>query len=419
MAKYNESEPLLPDSSQEKSLNWFLIIFASANYFKWTLLYVAFIPNLPFYSKTFGLDGLQQSLLIASLQAGWLIAFPLLYLAPLRTRHVLYLGGTAYAVAPLLLGLASEVWMLFVARILEGFGSCLLMNICDAILARQTPSDQRGRAFGFQKAIGMTGLLYGPLASGVLLPAGGLILIMGIISVVGWVSMGLYYMAPEEWFAARDERINSSPREHLKVFSHICSNPQVVALLILQCSAFTMTGVFWVAMPQYAEGILKVSAFALSLLWISWDSFKFICSLLGGFLTDQLGAWLVMVIGLAIMGVASLLLGWFVSVSAGIVGIGLGGAMMSGMGGSGGGLVGPAFTKLLVEIEKNMGHGYYEEMLTVSFLTITLSIAWGNIYAGYVISSLGFMLTFVIFGAVELLTLVICGCLTKQLVQLG
>merc|ERR1740130_290882 len=242
----------------------------------------------------------------------------------------------------MLLGFASEVWMLFLARIMEGFGSCLLMNTCDAILARQTTSSMRGRAFGMQKAFGMTALLYGPLSSGWLLDAGGLMLIMGIVSVVGWLSIGLYYVAPEAWFEARDENVKI---ESVQRFRHILGNSHVAALMILQFFAFAMTGVFWVAMPQYLEGSLNTSAFTLSCCWLGWDAFKLVCSLLGGWLSDFTNSWAVMTLGLCTMGVASVALGVVAAFQPGLPQTVLLAAFMAGMGGSGGGLVGPSFSK--------------------------------------------------------------------------
>merc|ERR1719399_2120307 len=88
------------------------------------------------------------------------------------------------------------------------------------------------------------------------------------------------------------------------------------------------------------------------------------------------------------------------------------------MGGSGGGLVTPSFTKLVLEIERRIGKGMYEEILSVSHVTIMIAIASGNIYAGYIITTLGFSLTFIIFGLAGLVVLAACAYLTRSLMNI-
>lgn len=105
-------------------------------------------------------DGLASVLKLAS---GWISDH-------LPRRKPLVVGGYALAAASRALIAAAPSWTLVLsARLLDRTGKGTRSAPRDALIADVTPPDQRGRAFGFQRALDHTGAVVGPLAALVLL----------------------------------------------------------------------------------------------------------------------------------------------------------------------------------------------------------------------------------------------------------
>ncbi len=76
--------------------------------------------------------------------------------------------GISSALRPLA-ALATAPWMILLVRVGDRVGKGLRSSPRDALLADATPPDQRGRAFGFHRAMDNAGAVIGPLAATLLL----------------------------------------------------------------------------------------------------------------------------------------------------------------------------------------------------------------------------------------------------------
>ena len=80
------------------------------------------IPIIPFYMESFGAGGTELGLLVASYAVMRLIVGPVWGTLSDRVgrKPVLMIGVLGYAITMIWFGLATELWMLFAARILSG-----------------------------------------------------------------------------------------------------------------------------------------------------------------------------------------------------------------------------------------------------------------------------------------------------------
>ncbi|MEU6357695.1 MFS transporter [Streptomyces sp. NPDC047072] len=102
-------------------------------------------------------------------------------------RPVLLGGLVAFAGASTLYVLADSPGWLWAARLGQGAAASAFSPSASALVARLNPAAKHGRAFGsygFHKSVGYT---LGPLLGGVLVWAGGLRLLFGVLAVLGAV----------------------------------------------------------------------------------------------------------------------------------------------------------------------------------------------------------------------------------------
>ncbi|MGW3101372.1 MFS transporter [Streptomyces sp. NPDC001100] len=102
-------------------------------------------------------------------------------------RPVLLGGLVAFAAASAVYAVADSPGWLWAARLGQGAAASAFSPSASALVARLNPAAKHGRAFGsygFYKSLGYT---LGPLLGGVLVWAGGLRLLFGVLAVLGAV----------------------------------------------------------------------------------------------------------------------------------------------------------------------------------------------------------------------------------------
>lgn len=96
-----------------------------------------------------------------------------------KKRKPLIVSGYALAAASRLLIAAATVWpLVLTARLVDRTGKGMRSAPRDALIADVTPREQRGRAYGFHRALDHTGAIAGPLLAILLLQGFGLSLRM-------------------------------------------------------------------------------------------------------------------------------------------------------------------------------------------------------------------------------------------------
>jgi multidrug resistance protein len=127
------------------------------------------IPVLPFYAEEMGVNPTQLGLLMAVYSLMQLIFAP--FWGRLSDRigrkPVMMIGITGLAISFFMQAIATELWMLFAARILGGLLSSANMPTAMAYVADITTPENRGKGMGIVGAAVGLGFVFGPAIGGI------------------------------------------------------------------------------------------------------------------------------------------------------------------------------------------------------------------------------------------------------------
>lgn len=199
------------------------------------------LPVMPFYIEKLGAGGRELGWLMATYSLMQLIFAPVWGFLSDRIgrKPVLSLGVLGYAVTLLMFGLATEFWMLFVARSLSGILSSATMPTSMAFIGDSSAEKDRSRDMGQLGAAMGVGVVIGPLLGG-LLSADSLSLPFFIGSALAFLAFLLViFVLPE----SRRQGVGagqkaSLPRAALRQTLH---SPAVVLLLLVFMMSFGLT----------------------------------------------------------------------------------------------------------------------------------------------------------------------------------
>ena len=138
----------------------------------WVLLFAAFVdmlgyamvfPLLPFYAVRLGADAQVIGWMVASFSIAQVAVAPLWGRFSDRwgRRPTLLIGLTGSAVAFLIFGFATAVWLLFLSRIAQGAAGGQT-GVMQAYVADSVAPDDRAKALGWLSAATNTGVMIGP-----------------------------------------------------------------------------------------------------------------------------------------------------------------------------------------------------------------------------------------------------------------
>jgi DHA1 family multidrug resistance protein-like MFS transporter len=135
--------------------------------------YGVVIPILPFYIEDMNAGGTELGLLTASYAVMRLIFGPIWGGLSDRVgrKPVLLIGIAGYVITMTWFGLATELWMLFVARILSGVLSSATAPTTMAYIGDSTSEEARGGGMGLLGAAAGIGTIFGPVLGGFLADA--------------------------------------------------------------------------------------------------------------------------------------------------------------------------------------------------------------------------------------------------------
>lgn len=108
-------------------------------------------------------------------------------------RRVLLAGIILFTVASLLCGVAPTLWLLIVARGLQGLGAAILMALTVALVRETTSKERTGSAMGLLGTMSAIGTALGPSLGGILLAGPGWHAIFLIMVPLGILNVLLAY----------------------------------------------------------------------------------------------------------------------------------------------------------------------------------------------------------------------------------
>jgi multidrug resistance protein len=122
------------------------------------------LPLLPFYALDLKASPVAIGMIFSSFSVAQLISAPLWGRVSDRygRRPALLIGLFASAAAYTVFGLATQVWLLFASRIIQGAGGGTT-GVTQAYVADTVPPEDRARALGWLSAAASAGIMIGPV----------------------------------------------------------------------------------------------------------------------------------------------------------------------------------------------------------------------------------------------------------------
>ncbi|MGA9139226.1 MAG: MFS transporter [Methanocella sp.] len=138
--------------------------------FIFTLGFGIIIPVIGYYTKSMGAGALELGLLMASMSAMQFLFAPLWGRVSDRIgrKPVLLAGLLGFALAFIMVGFSTQLWMLFVALIIGGILTAGIWPAVLAYIADITTHEERGSLMGYAGAASGLGIIAGPAISSVL-----------------------------------------------------------------------------------------------------------------------------------------------------------------------------------------------------------------------------------------------------------
>lgn len=204
-----------------------------------------------------------------------------------RRRPFVVAGYGLSALARPLMGLVGSVWTAGAVRSLDRVGKGLRTSPRDALIAAAVPPLEQGRAFGFHRAMDHLGAVLGPLLALALLAQ------LGrepeqLRTVFFWGAVPGLLAVLLLWLFVREPEIGRAPRV-MRSWHWLPPRPLrpfMLALTVFTLGASSDLFLLLKASPDDASQALGV----LPWLWIGLHSVKSASNLMGGQVSDRLGA---------------------------------------------------------------------------------------------------------------------------------
>jgi MFS transporter, DHA1 family, multidrug resistance protein len=128
------------------------------------------IPIMPTYLKTFGVAGQVLGFIIAIFALAQFLFSPIAGNLSDRygRKNLIIFGLIVNGLSQIMMGLSSEIWMLYVSRFITGVGSAFIVPPVMAYAADLTTKEERGKAMGLLGAAISLGFMIGPGIGGLL-----------------------------------------------------------------------------------------------------------------------------------------------------------------------------------------------------------------------------------------------------------
>jgi DHA1 family multidrug resistance protein-like MFS transporter len=215
-----------------------------------TLGFGVVIPIIPFYMESLGAGGTELGLLVASYAVMRLICAPMWGGISDRVgrKPIMMIGILGYGLTMVLFGLATELWMLFAARILSGILSSATSPTTMAYIGDSTSEEERGGGMGVLGAAVGLGTIFGPALGGLL--AGDSLsipfFIAGGMSILALILV--WILLPESLpEAARQPVEKKIPIPEFRLWWEALKSPigiLMVLAFILTCGMMIFYGIF-------------------------------------------------------------------------------------------------------------------------------------------------------------------------------
>ncbi|MCM3270711.1 MFS transporter [Paenibacillus elgii] len=218
--------------------NWGPLVILMVNMFITMVGMGLIIPILPKFITEFGASGQDMGYLVAAMGVTQLLFSPIAgEMSDKYGRKIMIVGGIGvFALSQLLFGLAGQMWLLYVSRLLSGIGAALLTPAMMAYVADITQEKDRGKGLGLFSASMSLGVVIGPGIGGFLADY-GLRVPFYVATAIAGVSVLLSMLfLPETQSREARQLARTAERKRENLFKQLLSSfraPYFVLLLLV------------------------------------------------------------------------------------------------------------------------------------------------------------------------------------------
>ena len=227
-----------------------------------------------------------------------------------RRRVITSCIGVQLLCSLLLLGFSlsgsTVVWPVFATLVLFGSARAFMMPATQAVLKNMVPTEQFSSAVALAASSFHVAVIAGPVLGGLLYLAGAttVYLVAAALLLLSVILMMMTHSAPQV--------LNKEPATWhtvLEGLRFVCSRPIMLGAISLDLFAVLFGGAT-ALLPAYAHDVLQVGPTGLGLLRTAPGAGAALCSVALAFypIRRRVGAW--MFGGVALFGLATLVLGW-------------------------------------------------------------------------------------------------------------
>lgn len=243
----------------------FLIIFTE------TLGFSIVLPVLPFLALSLGLNAFQVGLVLSVFSFCQLFASPITGKLSDRfgRKPLLLISQTSTLVGFLLLGVANNVWLLILARLVDGLlGSN--MTVSQAYISDTTDPQDRTRVYGYSSAVFGAALIFGPLIGGTL-SAINYSIPMFFAGGISLLSIILVLIFLPESLREREERVKIKFEDIIPInnMKRFFKDPKIRGILIIFFTYNFGFMIFISSFALFAEKQIQVTSLELG-LYLAW-----------------------------------------------------------------------------------------------------------------------------------------------------
>lgn len=200
------------------------------------------LPLMPFYARELGAGSLMVTVLVSAFTAAQLLSAPLWgrFSDRYGRRPALIVGLASAAIAYVVFGFATSIWLILLSRIVQGAGGGTV-GVIQAYVADATEPNQRAKALGWLSAATSVGVALGPpLGSAALTLWGrpGPGCTAAVLCVINIVFCYMYL--PETRDMKEAKSASNTPRRSKDAVLHVFTHPHEAAPKLIWIYAIAM-----------------------------------------------------------------------------------------------------------------------------------------------------------------------------------
>jgi MFS family permease len=220
-----------------------------------------------------------------------------------RRKPFVWLGYGLSSVMKPLFAVSTAGWQVLLFRFGDRVGKGIRTSPRDAMIADSSPETEKGKSFGFHRAMDSLGAVVGPLAAFVVLPwVGGNIRWIFLLSFIPALAAVLIVLV----FVQEKDRTRTQARSKaggmLREMSALGSEYRYFVLILCVFTLGNSSDAFLVLRAKN----LGLSTVSIPLVWLFFNAVNAVCAVPGGILSDRVGRRSVIFSGFLLYGVVYL-----------------------------------------------------------------------------------------------------------------